>query len=206
MKKYVLVVTLMGCLGLSIFIVAQSTNQTLPIASSNAAPNATQIPEYLVYRYFLGHLNHLELKSKELAKQGQNADDMRNYYKKKLGLSDTETAKLKQIASELEGQIDVQDSKAKAFIQKERAKFPGGKLPSKEALPKVPQELITMQQEKDNTIKKYVTQSKGVLSKSANDKVDNFLTQEFIKNITAQNVDIPRNHIPKKNGVSSLSQ
>jgi hypothetical protein len=192
MKKYVLVVTLMGCLGLSIFIAAQSTK--------NAAPTAGQIPEHLVYRYFLGHLNHLELKSQELAKLGQNADDMRDHYKKKLGLTETEATKLKQIASELETQIDMQDSKAKAFIQKERAKFPGGKLPSKEALPKVPQELITMQDEKDKTIKKYIAQSKGSLSKSANDRVDNFLTQEFIKNITAQNVDIPRSPDPKKNG------
>jgi hypothetical protein len=198
MKKYVLVVTLIGCLGLSIFIAAQSTKQAAP----NVSLNATQIPDHIVYRYFLGHLNHLELKSQELAKQGQNADDMRDHYKKKLGLSDTETAKLKQIASELESQIEVQDSKAKAFIQKERAKFPGGKLPFKEALPKVPQELITMQQEKDNTIKKYVAQSKGALSKSANDKVDNFLTQEFIKNVSVKGVDIPRSHDPKKNGMS----
>ncbi len=206
MKKYVLVVTLIGCLGLSIFIAAQSTKQAAPNVSPNAAPNATQIPDHIVYRYFLGHLNHLELKSQELGSQGKNGNDLRDHYKKKLGLTDAETTKLKQIASELESQINVQDSKAKAFLQKERAKFPGGKLPSKEALPKVPQELITMQEEKDKTIKKYVAQSKGALSKSANDKVDNFLTQEFIKNITAQNVDIPERRDPKKNALTPLTK
>ncbi len=202
MKKYILVVTLMACLGLSIFIAAQSTKQAAP----NVAPNAGQVPDYLVYRYFLGHLNHLELKSQEMAKQGQNGNDLRDYYKKKLGLTDAEATQLKQIASDLESQIGVQDSKAKAFIEKERTKFPGGKLSSKDALPKVPQELIMMQQEKDNTIKKYVAQSRGALSKSANDRVDNFLTQEFIKNVSVKGVDIPRSHDPKKNGMSSLSK
>ena len=137
MKAYVLGISIIVCFVLSIFIAAQNTK---PVNTNTAPVNtATAVPDHIVYRYFLGHVNHLELKSQELAKQGQNADDMRDYYKKKLGLTDTEATQLKKIAGDLESQIGAQDSKAKAFITKERTKFPGGKLPSKDALPKVPQ-------------------------------------------------------------------
>ena len=204
MKAYVLGISIIVCFVFSIFIAAQNTK---PVNTNTAPANpATAVPDHIVYRYFLGHVNHLELKSQELAKQGQNADDMRDYYKKKLGLTDTEATQLKKIASDLESETGVQDSKAKAFITKERAKFPGGKLPSKDALPTVPQELIKMQQEKDKTIKKFMAQSKGALSKSASERVDNFLTQEFVKNISVQGVDIPRSHDPKKNGLTPLSK
>ena len=136
MKAYVLGSSIILCFVLSIFIAAQNTK---PANINNAPVNtATTVPDHIVYRYFLGHVNHLELKSQELAKQGQNADDMQDFYKKKLGLTDVEATQRKQIASNLESQIGVQDSKAKAFITKEHAKFPGGKLPSKDALPKVP--------------------------------------------------------------------
>ena len=88
MKAYVLGSSIILCFVLSIFIAAQNTK---PANINNAPVNtATTVPDHIVYRYFLGHVNHLELKSQELARQGQNADDMRDFYKKKLGLTDVE--------------------------------------------------------------------------------------------------------------------
>ncbi len=65
-------------------------------------------------------------------------EPLRVYYQKKLGLTDGEFTKLNQAATELETTLALQDSKAKAFIANERKNFPDGKLPSRDALPKVP--------------------------------------------------------------------
>ena len=183
-----------------IHITAQTNKFTAPkavVRSAVVASKDEKIPDHLVYRYFLGHINHLDKQADDLARQGKNPDELRNYYKKKLSLSETEDATLKQIARDIETQLGIQDGKAKQFIANERKKFPNGKLPSRDALPKVPQELVKMQQDRDALIKSKISQCKGSLSEAANGKIDRFLGEEFVRTIKVQDVGIPRSHNPK---------
>ena len=210
MKLRVLIATLFTCLAISLLITAQTIRSITPnavISSSTVAVSKDEkIPDYLVYRYFLGHVNHLDKQADELAKQGKNPDELRNYYKKKLSLSEAEAALLKQLASDLETQLGVQDGKAKQFIANERKRFPNGKLPSRDALPKVPQELAKMQQDRDELIKSKMSQCKSSLSVAANGKIDRFLSEEFVKNLKVQGVGIPRSHNPKNQPPASFSK
>ncbi len=204
MKAYILISSTLICFVVSGLIAAQNSNS---VNINNASANTGgAIPNYLVYRYFLGHLDHLEKKAEEQVRQGQKGEEFRDYYKKKLLLTETESTKLKQIAKNLETQLKTQDAKAKDFIAKERAKFPNGKLPSRDALPKAPQELLKMQQDRDALIQQSVSQCKNSLSKSSSDRVDKFLAEEFVKNIKVQGVDIPRTHNPKKQTPAPFSQ
>lgn len=196
MKAYILISSILICFVVSGLIAAQnSKSANINNASANTGG---PIPDYLVYRYFLGHLDHLEKKAEELVRKGQKGDEFQDYYKKKLLLTETEAMKLKQIAKSLDAQLKTQDAKAKDFIAKDRAKFPNGKLPSRDALPKVPQELLKMQQDRDALIQQSVSQCKSSLSKASSDRVDKFLAEEFVKNIKVQGVDIPRTHNPQK--------
>lgn len=194
MKMQVWVAALFVCLFIGVLITPQTNNAATP----NVTAFAEKVPDHLVYRYFLGHVNHLDKQADVLARQGKNPDELRNYYKKKLALSETEAASLKRIASELETQLGIQDAKAKELIANERKKFPNGKLPSRESLPKVPQEIVKMQHDRDTLIKLKMNQCKGLLSAAANGKIERFLAEEFVKNIKIQSVDIPRGYKSKK--------
>jgi hypothetical protein len=150
--------------------------QTQPLAST-----ATGTP-LIAYRFLFRHVQHLENLANAASTSAQDATQFRNQYQITMGLSDSESAQLKQISAAALSALDAIEQQAAEVIQAERAKYPKGKLPSKNALPPPPPELAQLQQERDDVTRSNVQSLQGALSATSFTNLDNWVKSHYTPN------------------------
>ncbi len=160
---------------------------TLAAQTGPPAVSSTGTP-LVAYRLFFRHMQALETAAN--AANEQDIPHLRQYYQNTLGLSDQETAKLKQISAAALSAFDEIEQQARDIIRAERAKYPGGKLSSKNAPPPPPPELGLLQKQRDSLTNSYVQSLQTNLSAVSFSRLDTFVKSS------------PNNRVAAKPGVS----
>lgn|SRR5262249_32917588 len=174
-----------------------SYGQTNDNTLSLVPPKQVQtFPEHLLYRNFFAHLKHLEDKSQNPSKPGE--ETLNEHYKKKLQLTDSEYQKILRIAIDCNAELSAHYVRRQEIITRLRAQTPGGKLSSKDQVPPVPDEVKQLQKEYEGILLKYSNRLKLDLSQARTSQVTTFLKQEFGAQLQVMKVDVPREHNPGK--------
>lgn len=133
------------CFAVLTYAQAPSPGNAQPVLS-NPNPVTTEA----LYRFLFHHLSALDQAADQLDAQGKNGAGVRAYYQKALGLSDQELAVLKQNGVACLASIQQVDNAAQAIIRQIRSQNPGGKLPSRGALPPPDPRLTQLTQQRDD--------------------------------------------------------
>lgn len=185
-----ILLTLMTVLFANIAIAQTSAplpRAVLPEVSPSNPQRHQPVSEIVLYRHFFGHVAYLQKKSRSLAAaQPTVAHEVASLYQRKIQLTDPDNATLTATASSCEAAIAREDAKAQVVIQNVRAQYPGGHLPTKEALPAVPKELAQMQQERNTIIANHVKALHLALGDAAFQKVDLYVKTQFAPHVTSQ--------------------
>ena len=165
----------------------------LLFAQSPSAPNKgqTAVPVNVQNWAFFGHVTRLEQTASDAEKVGKRGDDIRDYYKRRLNLTDAEHSILRTVAFAGDAAVKVQDDATKALIKKLRSQFPTGSAALGASLPPAPPELLQMQVQRDAIIASYINRLKGEMGAAAFQKVDTFVTTAFAKHSVVQTLDSP---------------
>ena len=104
-----------------------------------------QRPEHITYELLFRRISFLKQK-------GMSSEDRSSLLGRELGLSPNQIMVLEQVAETSLADVNLLDAKAKTIIEKKKAEHSKGKIKPGQLLPPVPQELIVMQEERNNII------------------------------------------------------
>lgn len=168
---------------------------TLLLSNVVTAQTTSQHPVPLnhLYWHFLLLQNHLDRVAAAQEQQGQDGSALRNYYKQRVGLTDSQFAVVREAGLQLEPELKAIAAEVKAVIDTDRARHPKV-LASPQDLPPVPPELAVFQQKHEAAIESAVNKLKAALGTQGTVKLETFLTQEFAHNVTAHSVELPHPH------------
>lgn len=180
-----------GLLTLSLVAVAISTF-TRPSRSSAAesspqaigTPTVTPAPSGAPIHARLGvlfrHINKI-------------ADDesVRRDYQRRTRLSDAQFFQLVEIARDHEREVETLDLRAKQIIQNVRAAYPPGRLPPGVSPPQPPQELLDLQDQRNEAAVRHQARLRQRLGTSGFDVFITFLDSEFRPKARSNSETIP---------------
>lgn len=138
-----------------------------------------QIKEYVPYMFLFHHLANIKDKTSEV-KEIQSKSKLPAY----------DFSKLLTIAAEYQKEVTALDEQARGIIDEFHKQYPPGKMPSGTAPPKPPQELIVLQNQRNDTALKYRDQAKEVLGTSVYTELQTFVDREIMPKISSQKVDV----------------
>jgi hypothetical protein len=156
---------------------------------------AQNYPDHILFRNFFAHLKHLEDKSKA-PKSTAGEKQLNEHYKKKLKLNEDEYRKLLKIASDCETELAAHKARRMPIIKNLRARIPGGRLPSKQAPPPVPPEVMQLQQEYEGIVARFSGRIKSELSQGKSAEITDFLKREFGSQLRVAKLDVTRERTP----------
>ena len=96
---------------------------------------------------------------------GQFGADTQGVYITQAGMTPVETQALFSIATDYAKAIAPIDSQAKAIIQRDRNRYPGGRIPAGQKPPEVPSELLALQAEHDTVLNVYIARLQSTVGK-----------------------------------------
>jgi hypothetical protein len=114
-----------------------------------------------------------------------------------IGLSPSERNIVAQAGASFLGMVAEKDRQANAIIQAERAKFPGGRLPSANALPPPNPDLKLLTQQRDDLANAQIEALRAALGAEAFSKLDQQVRTFFSKSASSPRVmppQAPRTH------------
>jgi hypothetical protein len=129
-----------------------------------------------------------------------NPANLSAYYKRRLGLTDSEDAALHNVTAVFDVAVKQQDEAAKAIIKNFRAQLKAAK--STSVTPDAPQQLVQMQAQRDAIIAAHINMLKAQMGASGFQKVDNFVNTAFAVRATAKVL----NPTAKVNAMTRLSK
>jgi hypothetical protein len=161
---------------LSVLVIAPSLSSALcaqgsGVPSSTPAAASKSAPVNVLYWAFFGHVTRLDNTAAALqrsvtagaAPAGTKPTNLTSYYKRKLHLTDAEDAALHNVAGVFDAAVKQKDEAAKAVIKSFRAQLRSAK--SNAATPKVPQQLVQLQTERDTIIAAHVNLLKAQMDR-----------------------------------------
>ena len=121
-------------------------------SADSSSPQTGEIPEQVVYDELFFNVNFLKNKADDLDRHGKDSSGVRGIYKKEAKLNSRESDKLFEIAANCKHDTDALDERAKEIITEFRARIQAMKFGPGQRPPPPPDELKTMQQERDATV------------------------------------------------------
>ena len=167
---------------------AQSSATTSSGLNQSAAPSA---PVKNLYWAFFHNVADLEREAQEAEKSGKDGTGIREYYKRKLKLTDAEHIALRTVASDSDGATKAQDEAAKKVIDTARKQLADQSKISGATLPPPPPELFQLQSQRDGIILAHIDQLKTAMGAAGFQKVDTFVNTAFAIKATTQSVRLP---------------
>lgn len=185
--------------------------QTRPQPPGRTAPPAPRPPgtHPIPAKYVYGHLFYMvdtvehDADSADGRGERGKAQGLRKHFQKQIGLSDTETSKLKSHAADAQTKVRDHDGRAQDIIKRIRAQTPEGKLKSRKDVPKVPKELLDLQDSRDRVISDHVAGLQKELSADGFRKLDAFAQAQYRQAMprpAPQKPGMPRYPKPPING------
>lgn len=168
----------------------------VPITTSQGAASKSA-PVGILYWAFLGHVTRLDTTAAAIqrsitagtASASAKPSNLTSYYKRKLRLTEAEDAALHNVAAVFDGAVKQKDEAAKVVIKNFRAQLRSAK--SNSATPKVPQQLIQLQAERDAIITAHINVLKAQMGPAGFQKVDTFVNGPFAIQASTQTLDPP---------------
>lgn len=184
MKKYAAIILCIMAVAISSFVFSRST-RSAPNTQVSASQQTGGIPDHVVYRMFLHDIVVRNEAAQKAENKGEHASAAawRKTYKDQAALSDVQMLVLSQIAEDCEREVKQQDKKAKAFIDTNKARFPGGVVPKGYTLTPSP-ELIAMQEERNRIILRARDRIREAFGKQEFARFSKFLEQNVASKIT----------------------
>jgi hypothetical protein len=144
-------------------------------------PGARPIPAKQVYGHLFYMLDTVEHDADGADGRGEKgkAQALRKHFQAQIGLTDAEASKLKSHAADAWKKVREHDDRARDIIKRIRAQTPDGKLKSRKDVPKVPKELVDLQDSRDRAITDHVAALQRELSAAAFQKVDTFAQTQY---------------------------
>lgn len=188
-KRYVVVFFCGVMLAASVFIFgrpAKSDKASQPrvLSVSNPAPQPAAkpapAPEHIYYNHLFHHIAFLNKKAADEEAQGRDGSALRTLYQRQMNLSEPQSRALDEVALNCVRAVARQDEKAKRVIDRFRARYPEGRVPTGEQLPPPPPELQLMQEERDLIILRARNRLRGVLGEQVFSRVDRFVKKNVM--------------------------
>lgn len=185
-KLVVISLAVLSALAVSLVVAWAANRETKPKLGAKAKDNPAQqsraIPEHLMYWHMFHHNVLLNKKADEVEKQGQDGSAFRSRYKTFANLSDKEAQILNQIAQETYDKVTAQDERAKTVIAAIRAQGPDGKVQPGQSNPEVPEQLKSMQKERNAMIMAGVTKLRSEFGPVRSADLDQFVKKQIAPN------------------------
>jgi hypothetical protein len=163
---------------LGTFVAAHSAKNNFSVAHSTLIAqqgHAYDIPEAPLYSIFFHYVVDVKKHADELKLSGKDDSFMRSYFQREARLDDRQARALDDISSEVLREVEQQDRKALAVIERFSTQFPGGKVPKGMTLPPPPPELQVMQQERDAMLLKGRDRLRAILGEGGFKNLENFI-------------------------------
>jgi hypothetical protein len=172
-----------------------------------AAPGATELqqqaahpapPQHAVYDELFYHINFLGRKAAEKEQRGEDAKELRGFYKKQAKLDEKQDAALARVAADVARDLDLMDRKAAKVIKKFRADVQAMNLQPGQMPPSPPEELKAMQQERDAAVLRGRDTLRARLGEQGFARLDAYAQQYIAPRITSTKFDRPRPENPSR--------
>ena len=147
-------------------------------------PSKTPPTLPILYRSFLAYQLHLEQKADALKLEGKDGEDFRNHYKKVLGFSDSEFAKIHTSAVHLHEVLAAKDLEIHDLIKSAHAAVPKGPLPKGYVIPPPPPQLKALFTERAALVNTEIDTLHKQLTPAETAKLEQFLQKEYAPAVT----------------------
>ena len=141
-----------------------------------------RIPIQIAYLFLFKRVADLDKRATDEEAKGKDGKIYRQHYKNKAKITDEQNAALFKVAKDCLAETSKKDDEAQKIIDKDRAKYPGGKIKPGEPFPTPPVELTTLKQERDAIVLRHLDVFKTNFSQADFIKFQQFVERE----ITAQ--------------------
>ncbi len=173
------------------FLIAEAKDaDNAPVKNDSSAVKTNQdsiqtspkIPTQITYLFLFKRVDNLDKKAADEEAKGKDGKIYRQHYKDKAKLTDTQNDALFKVAKDCLKDVSKIDDEARKIIDKDYAKYPGGKIKAGDPIPTPPIELTTLKLERDATVLRYLDVLKTSFSPTDFLKFQQFVEQD----ITAQ--------------------
>lgn len=147
-------------------------------------PSKTPPTLPILYRSFLAYQLHLEQKADALRLEGKDGEDFRNHYKKILGFSDPEFAKVHASAVHLHEVLAAKDLQIHDLIKSAHATIPKGPLPKGYVIPPPPPQLKVLFTERAALVDTEIEGLRKQLTPAETTKLEQFLQKDYAPAVT----------------------
>jgi hypothetical protein len=148
-----------------------------------------RVPEYLLYRHFLGWVHVLD--EKALATGARDAYQFATPFAASAGLTNADVDTLRNEATALTDELRFQDAQAYAIINAYRAKAIEAAKQGK-PLPPVPMEIHQLQQARTALLVQHFVQMQQQLGPAASSRLHRYLTREFAPHVSEKLLAQPK--------------
>lgn len=139
---------------------------------SNNAQASKQVPDYVIYEFYFHKIAFFNNLAQQKEQSGLSGGGFQATIINELGINQTQYGILNQIAAQALAQAAAMDANAATIIQQERARYPQGKLASKNQYPPLPPELTTLQASRNSIILNAINQLSQQLGQAAFQNID----------------------------------
>lgn len=177
-----------------------STEQRQKAARNNASPQpaaaqgqpsaaaqtpAADIPKHVLYGLLFRERAHFKKRAQEQESKGGNGAFFREFHKKKLELTDAETAALDRVADEANREVTRLDKQARKIIDDARAQHPKGLIKEGESLPTPPAELAELEKQRTAALLQAREQLRAALGDAEFQRMEALLLKDAAERMKA---------------------
>jgi len=164
--------------------VASATSSATRVSGSVARGS---IPQTHIYNHFFQYILHLE----SLHQDGEDNPFMKDFAERVLETNPSDWTFVQSEAHECGADVAEIDAQAHAIIASIKNKYPGGKIAEISQIPKPPERLIALQQERDAVIQRHMDNLQRLMSKPSFARLDSNLHTRFASNIHGRELPMP---------------
>lgn len=176
-KNIIAIALVLAVAALVVAFGSLSTNKLYSIEQKTTAQSAaTEIPQYVLYEQVFRLTIAFKIKAEADEEGGEEASAFATYFKDKAQLTEPENEILKQVAAEFIQEVQSIDEDAEELIGQLRKG-------SSEDYIEPPQELLTLQEERNSVALLYRSQLQTLLGTARFTQFDNFIQGEFASGI-----------------------
>jgi hypothetical protein len=190
-RQIVILTTILAILAAGVLAGTRQLAPVQPAVDRLAAPAITEakvgkpekgsseVPTHVTYGLFFGEMLALKKKADEMERSGRPAAALRDYDKRRAGLSDEQSLSLDQIAHDCNDKVIRINEEAKRIIDRERARHPHGKLNDGEQVPLPPKSLGVLEEQREKTILEAREQLRTVFGEKEFQRFDDFIHKDI---------------------------
>jgi hypothetical protein len=157
---------------------AKMQNDTIQEVVTN-----NSMPDYVVYDVLFNMVKVFDREAAKLESEGKNGKIWSEYFKHESGLTGEQVATLRKVADEFAVEIEPNRTRAMQIIKEARGAFPNGKIKERDVPPPPSNELIALQQQRQEIALRYRDRLQNLLGNEVFGQFSQYLQQNFVNNM-----------------------